>query len=87
MHRTQLYIEDHAYESLRRRAREEGRSISEIVREAIRWVLGELPAAERARLLQEAAGAWSDRTDLPATAHFVRGLRQGRRLSRTRGPA
>jgi plasmid stability protein len=43
MHRTQLILEDWQYQALRARAEQEGRSLSDLVREILRDALTEPP--------------------------------------------
>lgn len=61
MHRTQVILEDWQYQALRARSEQEGRSISELVREALATTLAQPP--ERHSRLQEIEGIGED----PAT--------------------
>lgn len=58
MHRTQVIIEDWQYQTLRARAEQEGRSISELVREVLRTALARPP--ERNSRLPEIEGVGED---------------------------
>ncbi|HVE82847.1 MAG TPA: CopG family transcriptional regulator [Myxococcales bacterium] len=79
MKRTQIYLSDDEAGTLRRKARESGRTVSDLIREAIdrtylsdpRAVLGVLDAT---------AGAWSGR-DLDG-ASYVDSVRPGRLAAR-----
>jgi len=46
MHRTQIILEDWQYQTLRGRAEQEGRSISELVRQILREALEDLPSRQ-----------------------------------------
>jgi len=61
MHRTQVILEDWQYQALRARSEQEGRSISDLVREALATTLAQPP--ERNSRLQEIEGIGED----PAT--------------------
>jgi plasmid stability protein len=47
MHRSQIILEDWQYQSLRARAEQEGRSISELVRDILRSALGQPPGRDK----------------------------------------
>ena len=80
MRRTQLYLEDSLWKKLHILARQNGVSLSELVRQAVRerYLEG---AANRKEALCGAIGLWKDRTD-PTSAAYVRTLRKGGRLAR-----
>src|SRR3989442_14582235 len=50
MHRTQILLKPHQYEALKARARQEGKSLSELIRIAVSQWLGDEPRARKARL-------------------------------------
>jgi Arc/MetJ-type ribon-helix-helix transcriptional regulator len=50
MHRTQILLKPHQYEALKARARQEGKSLSEVIRIAVSQWLGDEPRARKARL-------------------------------------
>jgi hypothetical protein len=79
--RTQLYIEDDLWNALHARARSQGRTISELVRQAVRErYLGNL---ERRRDAMRAfIGIRAKRADLPDSVEYVRSLRRGGRLDK-----
>jgi len=58
MHRTQVILEDWQYQVLRARSEQEGRSISDLVREALATTLAQPP--ERNSRLQEIEGIGED---------------------------
>jgi hypothetical protein len=82
MKRTQLYLDDDLWNALHARARQEGTTISALVREAARErYLGNLE--ERRKAMEGLIGLWKDRTDLPdSTEEYVRNLRRDTRLER-----
>jgi hypothetical protein len=82
MKRTQLYLDDDLWNALHARARQEGTTISALVREAARErYLGNLE--ERRKAMESLIGLWRDRTDLPdSTEEYVRNLRRDTRLER-----
>jgi len=83
MVRTQLYIDEDLHEHLRELARKQGRSLSELVREALRRVYGGDDVGRRRQTLEEVAGLWRDRDEIGETSEYVRRLRKDTR--RTRG--
>ena len=82
MKRTQLYLDDDLWNALHARARNEGTTISALVREAARQrYLGDLD--ERRKAMLAFVGIRKDRTDLPdSTEEYVRSLRRDTRLER-----
>ena len=81
MRRTQLYLEDDIWNALHIQARQAGTSISELVRQALRDRYGNSPE-NRWRAMQDWAGIWQSRKDLPNSETYVRRLRKGTRLRR-----
>jgi len=82
MRRTQLYLDDDLWNALHAKARREGTTISDLVRQAARErYLGNLD--ERRKAMEGLIGIWKDRTDLPdSTEEYVRSLRRDTRLER-----
>ena len=81
MRRTQLYLEDDLWKTLHILARQSRSTVSELARKAIREkYLGD--AARRKEALLSAVGLWKNRTELPSTERYVRGLRKDDRLRR-----
>jgi len=81
VHRTQLYLDDDLWNTLRVRARREGTTISDLVRKATRErYLGDPGAREAA--MKAFVGLRADRTDLGNSTAYVRSLRRGSRLMR-----
>jgi len=81
MRRTQLYLRENIWKTLHVRSRQQGTSISELVRQAIDEKFGNSPA-NRKEAMQALVGLRRDRRDLPDTATYVRKLRKGKRLRR-----
>ena len=81
MKRTQLYMEDDVWKVLQIRAKQSKSTISELVRQAVREKYLDDKSKRREAMLS-AIGIWKDRTDLPDTETYVRGLRNDRRLKR-----
>ena len=83
MIRTQLYLDDALHRRLRELADRQGRTVSDLVREAVARAYGERGADERATTLEEINGLWRDRDEeLGATGAYVRRLRRDTRRSR-----
>jgi hypothetical protein len=81
MKRTQLYLDDDLWNALHERARSEGTSISELVRQSARErYLGKLEGRRAA--MQAFVGIRRDRSDMPDPVKYVRDLRRGSRLAR-----
>lgn len=82
MKRTQLYLDEDLWNALHVRARNEGTTISALVREAARErYLGNLD--QRRKAMMAFVGIRKDRTDLPdSTEEYVRSLRRDTRLER-----
>ena len=77
-------MDDDLWNALHARARQEGTTISELVRVAARErYLGSLDARKRA--MQAVVGIRKDRKDLADTEAYVRRLRRGIRLKRLAG--
>lgn len=81
MKRTQLYLNKDMWRILHVHARQRGRSISDLVREAIREKYGSSPTRRR-QAMQGLVGLWKNRKGLPSSDKYVRQLRKGNRLRR-----
>jgi hypothetical protein len=79
--RTQLYLEDDLWKVLRVKAQQDGTTISDLVRTAVREKYLS-SASERREAMLGIVGLWKDRTDLPDTQTYVRRLRKDSRLKR-----
>jgi hypothetical protein len=81
MKRTQLYLDDDLWNALHERARSEGTSISELVRQSARErYLGSLEGRREA--MQAFVGIRRDGSEMPDSVKYVRDLRRGNRLER-----
>jgi len=77
--RTQLYLDDQLWTALHNRARKESKSVSELVREAVRErYIGKLDARRKA--MQAIVGIRRDTANTTDSTEYVRGLRRGDRL-------
>ncbi len=81
MRRTQLYLEEGVWEALHLRAKQEGVTISELVRKAVRERYAE-NAEQRKQAMRAFAGIRRDRSDIGDTGVYIRKLRRGSRLHR-----
>jgi hypothetical protein len=84
MTRTQLYLDDAVHARLTALARRQGRSLSDLVREALAKAYGDDREDERKHSLKAIEGLWKDRSDLPATGAYVRRVRRDTRSKRLR---
>jgi hypothetical protein len=81
MKRTQLYLDDDLWNALHTRARSEGTTVSDLVRQAARErYLGKTD--QRREAMQAFVGIRKDRPDLPHSVEYVRSLRRGSRVER-----
>ena len=85
MIRTQLYLDEDIHQRLRGLADKQGRTISDLVREALARAYGAGHIDERITTLQEITSLWRDRDDLGATDAYVRRLRRDTHRGRSRG--
>jgi hypothetical protein len=85
MTRTQLYLDDDIHGLLTRLARQQGRSLSELVRDALARVYGTGGRDEELRTLRAIEGLWRERDDLGDTHAYVRRLRRDTKRPRAGG--
>ncbi len=84
MVRTRLDLDETVYRRLQTLARQQGRTISELVRDALVRAYG-AGADEREATLRAIEGLWRDRTDIGDTRRYVKRLRRDtHRLRRRR---
>jgi hypothetical protein len=81
MKRTQLYLHEDIWKVLHIRSRQQGTSISDLVRQAVREKYGS-SHVDRRQAMQALVGMWKNREDLPDSTVYVRRLRKGKRLRR-----
>lgn len=79
MIRTQLFLDEGMHSRLRTLARAQGRTVSDLVREAIERIFTPPLADERERTLAAIEGLWSDRKAIGDGAAYVRSLRRSTR--------
>lgn len=82
MKRTQLYLDESIAKILATVSRQQGTSVSELVRQCIREKFGRKENIDKVELARELGGIWTKRKDLGETAKYVRGLRRDTRRSR-----
>ncbi|MBL7073971.1 CopG family transcriptional regulator [candidate division KSB1 bacterium] len=80
MHRTQLYFREEEWRALNILSHQLKVSIAELIRRAIQKVYLRGKKKDFKKALREVAGIWADRSDLPPTEGYIRGLRGGKRL-------
>ena len=81
MRRTQLYLDEDLWNVLHTRARSQGTTVSDLVRQAARErYLGKLD--ERRAAMQAFIGIRRGRSELSDSVEYVRGLRRGGRVER-----
>ena len=85
MVRTQLYLDVRMHRRLRELADRQGRTVSDLVREAVWRAYGPVQSDERLTTLEGISGLWRDREDLDATDAYVRRLRRDTRRSQPTG--
>lgn len=75
MHRTQISLDDLQYQRLKSESERTGRSIADLVREAVddKFQTGSRRAW---RALRASRGSWADRDDIGAGAEYVEQIRQ-----------
>jgi hypothetical protein len=83
MRRTQLYLDDELWGTLRIRSQQAGTSVSHLVRQAVREKYS-TGFAVRQQAMQAFAGIWKGRTDLADPEAYLRALRKGSRLKSLR---
>jgi len=77
MVRTQIYLTEEERDGLNAVAKSTGKKPSELVREAVDRFLDQTNGNRRAAVLNEAAGMWKHRTDLPDFAAARRSWDRG----------
>jgi len=75
MVRTQLYLDEPIHRRLQVLARRQGRTVSELVRDALVRAYGAPDVDERAATLRGIEGLWRDRDDIGDSSEYVRQLR------------
>ena len=83
MRRTQLYLDDELWGTLRIHSQQAGTSVSNLVRQAVREKYS-TGLAGRQQAMRAFAGIWKDRADLADPEPYMRALRKGSRAKRLR---
>ncbi len=81
MKRTQIYLEEGIYNTLKVISKTRRSTVSELIRQAIR-VMYKDQKQNKIEKFDNACGIWAKRDDLRNPSKYVRGLRKGRRLER-----
>jgi hypothetical protein len=76
MVRTQLFLDNAMHLRLRSLARRQGRTVSDLVREALERTFGTGSIDELRRTRRAVMGIWRDRKDIGSTHAYVRRLRR-----------
>ena len=84
MVRTELLIDEAMHARLHALALRQGRTVSDLVRDALERTYGAGRAEDEIRTLRAIAGLWRDRRDLGSTAKYVRRLRKDAHRSPSR---
>jgi hypothetical protein len=84
MKRTQLYLDEDIAKVLSTVSRQQGTTVSELVRECVREKFGGKEAIDHAALARQLGGVWKDRRDLGETRAYVRRLRTDTRRRRSK---
>jgi hypothetical protein len=79
-----LYLSEDLHQRLREAGERQGRTVSDLVREAVTRVYGEPETEARVKSLEAIAGLWHDRSDLEDTGAYVRRLRRDTRRTHTK---
>ena len=82
--RTQLYLDEAIHRRLSGLARKQGRTLSELVRDALVRTYGAPDVDQRPSSLRGIEGLWRNRKDIADTDAYVKHLR--RDTGRLRGP-
>ena len=80
MVRTQVYLDESVHRHLQRLARQQGRTISELVSDALVRSYG--AGDEREASLRAIEGLWRNRTDIGHTKEYVKRMRRDTRRAR-----
>jgi hypothetical protein len=86
MVRTQLYLDETIHRRLTELARKQGRTLSELVRDALVRTYGAPGVDQRPASLRGIEGLWRNRKDIADTDEYVRHLRRDTRRLRDPRP-
>ncbi len=82
MRRTQLYLDEAMAKRLAAISRQNGKTVSELVRESVREKFMTEESLDKSRIARQLAGIWAGRRDLVPPGRLIRRLRKGNRLKR-----
>ena len=82
MKRTQLYLDEEMARTLAALSRQEGKTVSELVRESVEDKYMAKRQIDKSALARQLSGVWRDRNDLKDIGPTLRKLRKGTRLKR-----
>ena len=77
MTRTQIYIEDDQKEALETLAKSRGVAMADLIREGIDAILSASRTSAMAKSIEDLAGMWSDREDIPDGVSYEDSIRRG----------
>lgn len=86
MRRSQIYLSTEQWRLLSALSRQMHKSVSELIRQALDRVYKRDESLDFENALQQMAGLWQGRKDLPPTRAYIRRLRRGARLKRLYSP-
>lgn len=81
MRRTQLYLDSDMWKALHIRSKQQGTTVSQLVRAAVREKYSGAPG-RRSDAMRQWVGLWKDHADLRDVDAHIRRLRRGKRLGR-----
>ena len=84
MVRTQLYMDDDLHKRLKSLARKQGRTVSDLVREAVARVYAPVGVEERLETLRAVEGIWRDHEEVGDAHEYVRRMRADTRRTKPR---
>ncbi len=82
MHRTQLYLDEDLHQRLKSLAQKQGRTISDLVREAVARVYAPVGVDERLETLRAVEGIWRDHEEVGDAHEYVRHMRSDTRRTK-----
>lgn len=82
MKRTQIYFTAEQLRDLQIRGRKEHKTMAELVRRAVDQTYRRKARSNFKEALDNVAGIWAERRDIPSTEEYVRSVRKSRRLER-----
>ena len=84
MVRTQLYMDEDLHQRLKSLARKQGRTVSDLVREAVARVYAPVGVDERLETLRAVEGIWQDHEEVGDAHGYVRRMRADTHRTKTR---